>query len=140
MKGRSARRARQGQLQIGKVGKSVCQNLDITKKNSEKTPFIYVIHTGQVGKYVRRLERDIRRVLQPYTSMDLRVTKKNNFKDFLVNSQFLGVSHLVVLTKTDQSLNLRIIRNSQGPTIYFKSNYFILIFRKILNYFCIIFA
>jgi ribosome biogenesis protein SSF1/2 len=92
----------------------------LSGKEETKKPYSFVIHVGRVGKYVKRLERDIRRIMEPNTSVDLRVTKRNNFKDFLVHSQHLGVSHLVVLSKTEHSTNLRIIRNSQGPTLHFK--------------------
>uniref|UniRef100_A0A915DEN7 Brix domain-containing protein n=1 Tax=Ditylenchus dipsaci TaxID=166011 RepID=A0A915DEN7_9BILA len=148
-RGKNARRARQGRLGVILPGKpSKKQEKQFTKKQRQrdekrddrreldqlkedvreklsgkedaKKPYSFVIHTGRVGKYVKRLERDIRRLMEPNTSADLKVTKKNNFKDFLVNSQALGVSHLVVLTKTENSTNLRIIRNSQGPTLHFK--------------------
>lgn len=85
-----------------------------------RVPHSFVIHSGKVGRYVRHLERDLRRVMSPHTSKDIRVTKRNNFKDFVVNSQFLGVSHLLVLTRTPNSVNFHIIRNPQGPSIHFK--------------------
>ncbi|KAI1709058.1 brix domain-containing protein [Ditylenchus destructor] len=150
-RGKNARRARQGQLgliKIGKTGKKRDQrfkkkqqlreeqkeekrdleqikhdvHVQTTAKEEAKKPHSFVIHTGKVGKFVKRLERDLRRVMEPNTASDLHVTKRNNFKDFLVNSQHLGVSHLMVLTRTEQSVNLRIIRNNQGPTLHFRGH------------------
>lgn len=97
-------------------------HVQTTAKEEAKKPHSFVIHTGKVGKFVKRLERDLRRVMEPNTASDLHVTKRNNFKDFLVNSQHLGVSHLMVLTRTEQSVNLRIIRNNQGPTLHFRGH------------------
>jgi hypothetical protein len=52
--------------------------------------------------------------------LTIKVTKRNNLKDFIVNGQFLGVSHIVVLTRSTLSVNLRVICCPQGPTIHFK--------------------
>ncbi|KAI6228978.1 CBR-NAS-36 protein [Aphelenchoides fujianensis] len=51
-----------------------------------KIPRSMVIHSGSVGKYVKRLEKDIRRVMLPFTAKDLQVKKQNAFKDFLVHA------------------------------------------------------
>ncbi|KAH7727712.1 brix domain-containing protein [Aphelenchoides avenae] len=147
-RGKCARRARQGQLGIPSLGKSKKRSRQFAKledkrqqdkeekrdieelkakvrgnavdEKAAKEPHSFVIHTGKVGRYVRRLERDIRRVMEPNTASQLKVTKRNNFKDFMVNAAPLGVSHMVVLTKSDQSVNLRIIRTPQGPTLRFR--------------------
>jgi len=150
-RGKNARRSRQGRLGLLKTVKEPSKKptqfskrqeqrdakkdaiLALRDKNAKaermepqaeipKTLHTFVVHTGSVGRYVKRLERDIRRVMEPNTSGHLKVTKRNNFKDFLVHSQLLGVSHLIVLTKNESSgsTNLRIIRNSHGPTISFR--------------------
>jgi ribosome biogenesis protein SSF1/2 len=59
-------------------------------------------------------------MLEPHTSLRLRVLKRNNLKDFVVNSQSMGVTHLLVLSRSELSLNLRLIRNPQGPTLWFR--------------------
>lgn len=50
----------------------------------------------------------------------VQVMKRNNLKDFVVNAAPLGVSHLMVLTRSETAVTLRIIRNPQGPTLTFK--------------------
>lgn len=40
-------------------------------------------------------------------------------KDFVAAAAPLGVTHLVPMTETDHSVNLRIVR-PQGPTLTFK--------------------
>ncbi|VDK41789.1 unnamed protein product, partial [Anisakis simplex] len=83
-------------------------------------PHSFVIHRGKVGRYIRRLELDLRSVMEPFTATKLRELRRNNLKDFLVNGAVLGVTHLMVLTRGEQSLTLRIIRSPQGPTLSFK--------------------
>ena len=96
------------------------ENVSGPIKDESRPPHSFIIHTGRVGRYVRQLERDLRKVMSPNTSETLKVTKRNNFKDFVVNSQYLGVTHLLVLSRSPLSVNFRIIRNPQGPTIHFK--------------------
>jgi len=60
-------------------------------------------------------------MLEPHTSSRLRVLKRNNLKDFVVNSQAMGVTHLLVLSRSELSLNIRLIRNPQGPTLWFRA-------------------
>ncbi|KAE9549850.1 hypothetical protein FO519_006936 [Halicephalobus sp. NKZ332] len=83
-------------------------------------PHSMIVHSGKVGRYVKRLERDFREVMQPNTAMKLKVSKVNNFKDFLVNAPVLGVTHLGCFTRSDDSVNMRLLRSPQGPTIHFK--------------------
>ncbi|CAD5210254.1 unnamed protein product [Bursaphelenchus xylophilus] len=93
---------------------------NVAEANEKKIPRSFVIHTGKVGMFVKRLERDLRQVMLPYTAKDLQVKKRNNFKDFLAHAGPLHVSHMVVLTRSELSVNLRIIRVPRGPTIHFK--------------------
>ena len=95
-----------------------------------------ILHNGKVGRDVRRLEKDMRRVMLPYTAKDLKaranseaknckrlflqVKQQNVFKDFLAHAGPLGVSHIIAFTRSELSVNMRIIRMPQGPTVHFK--------------------
>ncbi|VDM29200.1 unnamed protein product [Toxocara canis] len=92
---------------------------DVSKRLAAE-PHSFVIHRGKVGRYVRQLENDLRSVMEPFTASKLKELKRNNLKDFLVNGAVLGVTHLVVLTRGEHSLTLRIIRCPQGPTLSFR--------------------
>uniref|UniRef100_A0A7E4UYR3 Brix domain-containing protein n=1 Tax=Panagrellus redivivus TaxID=6233 RepID=A0A7E4UYR3_PANRE len=96
-------------------------NVDIALQEEAiaKQPHSFVVHTGSVGRYVRRLEKDLREVMEPNTASKLKVTKSNNFKDYIVNAPVLGVTHILNFTKSEKSVNLRIIRVPQGPTLCF---------------------
>ena len=46
--------------------------------------------------------------------------KRNNLKDFLNVAGPMGVTHFLILSKTDSSPYLRVARTPQGPTLAFK--------------------
>ncbi|CCD67360.1 Brix domain-containing protein [Caenorhabditis elegans] len=85
-----------------------------------RQPHCLVIHRGDVGKYVKGLESDLRNLVEPNTAKNLKILKRNNIKDFIVNGAVLGVTNMMVLTSSDASLQLRMMRFSQGPTLSFK--------------------
>ncbi|CAG9538313.1 unnamed protein product [Cercopithifilaria johnstoni] len=85
-----------------------------------KEPHSIVIHRGKVGQFVRTLEKDMRVIMEPFTASKLRVMKRNNLKDFIVNGAVLGVTHLLVLTRGENWITLRTIRSPQGPTLTFR--------------------
>lgn len=85
-----------------------------------KEPHSMVIHRGRVGRYLRKLEHDLRMVMEPYTASKLKTLKRNNLRDFIVNGTTLGVTHVIVLTRSEQSVTFRTIRAPQGPTLSFK--------------------
>ncbi|OZC12642.1 brix domain protein [Onchocerca flexuosa] len=91
-----------------------------TERKLLKEPHSIVIHRGKVGQFVRSLEHDMRAIMEPFTASKLKVMKRNNLKDFIVNGAVLGVTHLLVLTRGENSITLRIIRSPQGPTLSFR--------------------
>uniref|UniRef100_A0A0N5BGU2 Brix domain-containing protein n=1 Tax=Strongyloides papillosus TaxID=174720 RepID=A0A0N5BGU2_STREA len=132
-KSKSARLAKLGQLGILKNGKEILekQNRAIRKKQIQiakeaiekeqaQMPHSFVIYNGSVGKYVRRLMMDMRKVLEPNTASKLKIQKRNNVKDFIVNGTVLGLSHMIVFTKSEFSVNMRLLKTPQGPTLQFK--------------------
>lgn len=86
----------------------------------KNAPHSFVIHQGKVGKYARQLVRDVRQVMEPYTASRVKVKKWNSLKDFTSISGLLNVTQILCFTKTDNSVNLRIICNPRGPTLHFK--------------------
>ncbi|KAJ3126177.1 hypothetical protein HK098_007809 [Nowakowskiella sp. JEL0407] len=92
----------------------------VPQKDSADIPKGLVLKSGVVGKDVARLVFDLRRVLEPNTAMKLRERKSNKLRDFVhIASQF-SISHLLLLTKTNNSVNLRIGRLPRGPTVTFR--------------------
>lgn len=59
--GKSARNARKG------------QNPEALEEQYKKSPHSLVIHRGEVGVNVRRLVKDTRRIMEPFTASSLKV-------------------------------------------------------------------
>lgn len=83
-------------------------------------PHSFVFHRGRVGKNVRQLILDVRRVMEPYTARALKVRKKNSMKDFVAVAGPLGVTHFLVFSKSTSSINFKLFRLPGGPTLTFK--------------------
>ncbi|KTW26171.1 hypothetical protein T552_03062 [Pneumocystis carinii B80] len=96
------------------------------RKNEElsntRIPKSMVIRTGasNVGSSISQLTRDIRRMMEPHTAVRLRERKANRLKDYITISRPLGITHLLLLSKTESGPNMRIIRCPHGPTLYFR--------------------
>jgi ribosome biogenesis protein SSF1/2 len=91
------------------------QELDATKP-----PRSFVLHRGTVGRYVQQLVLDTRKIMEPCTASHLKVRRNNVLKDFVHIAGPLGVTHLIVFTKSEVSVNLRIARLPRGPTLTFQ--------------------
>uniref|UniRef100_A0A8B9B9G2 Peter pan homolog n=2 Tax=Anser brachyrhynchus TaxID=132585 RepID=A0A8B9B9G2_9AVES len=90
-------------------------------------PHSFVFHRGRVGKNVRQLILDVRKVMEPYTARALKVRKKNSLKDFVAVAGPLGVTHFLVFSKSSSSINFKLFRLPGGPTLTFKVTQYSLI-------------
>ncbi|KAK7111937.1 suppressor of SWI4 1 homolog [Littorina saxatilis] len=85
-----------------------------------KAPHTFVFQRGKVGRNIRQLVIDMRKVFEPYTATKLRVTKSNSLRDLVEAAGVLHVTHLLALTKTELSPYLRVMRSPRGPTLTFR--------------------
>ncbi|KAK3511853.1 hypothetical protein QTP70_025970 [Hemibagrus guttatus] len=99
----------------------------VAEETYGSVPHSFVFHRGQIGKNVDQLMMDMRRVMEPYTAQSLKVRKKNVLKDFVTAAGPLGVTHFLVFTKTENSVNLRLARLPKGPTVHFQVTKYTLI-------------
>ncbi|KAG7504556.1 hypothetical protein JOB18_011945 [Solea senegalensis] len=83
-------------------------------------PHSFVFHRGQIGKNVAQLILDVRRVMAPFTAESLKVRKKNVLKDFVSIAGPLGVTHFMIFSKTQTTVNMRLARLPKGPTLHFQ--------------------
>ncbi|KAM6037561.1 uncharacterized protein LJ206_000403 [Theristicus caerulescens] len=90
-------------------------------------PHSFVFHRGRVGKNVRQLIADVRKVMEPYTARALKVRKNNSLKDFVAVAGPLGVTHFLVFSKSSSSINFKLFRLPGGPTLTFKVTQYSLI-------------
>lgn len=77
-------------------------------------------------KSASQLVHDLRRVMEPNTASRLREQKSNKLKDYMSVAGPLGVTHFMLLTQTEETLNLRLAKFPQGPTLYFRIHGFTL--------------
>ncbi|GJJ69332.1 hypothetical protein EMPS_01678 [Entomortierella parvispora] len=88
--------------------------------NAAKVPKTFVMRSGEVGHSVMGLVGDIRRLMEPNTATKLRERKKNRLRDFVAVAGPLGVTHFVILSRTEHGTNMRIARVPRGPTLSFQ--------------------
>ncbi|XP_031277661.1 peter Pan-like protein [Pistacia vera] len=86
----------------------------------DKIPKSFVFSRGKLPGPLKQLELDIRKLMLPYTALKLKEKKRNNLKDFLNVAGPMGVTHFLILSKTETAPYLRVARTPQGPTLTFK--------------------
>lgn len=90
-------------------------------------PHSFVFARGRTGRSVRQLSLDVRRVMEPLTATRLQVRKKNSLKDCVAVAGPLGITHFLVLSKTDSSVYLKLMRLPGGPTLTFQIHKYTLV-------------
>ncbi|XP_076461005.1 suppressor of SWI4 1 homolog isoform X2 [Babylonia areolata] len=85
-----------------------------------KAPHSFVYHKGQVGKSMRQLVMDCRKIFEPFTAAKLKVRKNNSLRDLVEVASVLHVTHFVCFTKTDVAPYVRFMCTPRGPTLTFK--------------------
>ncbi|KAI6674624.1 hypothetical protein NL676_002530 [Syzygium grande] len=86
----------------------------------DKIPKSFVFSRGKLPGPLKQLEMDLRKLMLPYTALKLKEKKRNNLKDFLNVAGPMGVTHFLMLSKTETAPYLRVARTPQGPTLTFK--------------------
>lgn len=111
----------------------------------KKAPHTYVIHRGLSckklkkknhkisnnkfllpGPFMLTLSRDMRKMMEPFTASSLQEKKSNKIKDFVSLSGIFHVSHMVLFTRSEKSMSMKIARMPKGPTLSFRVQSFIL--------------
>ncbi|MES1913095.1 MAG: hypothetical protein MHM6MM_005323 [Cercozoa sp. M6MM] len=88
--------------------------------SSQKVPRSFIFKRGKVSESAQQLVQNLRRVLLPYTALNLRETSRNTLKDFVSVAGPLGVTHFMMLQQSELGTTLRMARVPHGPTLTFK--------------------
>ncbi|GAB0093113.1 Protein Peter pan [Sergentomyia squamirostris] len=91
-----------------------------------KAPHSFVIHRGLPCPKLNDLTRDFRKVMEPFTAMNLKERKSNKIKDFVSLSGIFHVSHIAVFSRSKEQVSWKIGRLPRGPTLTFKIHQFTL--------------
>ncbi|KAI4356982.1 hypothetical protein L6164_000958 [Bauhinia variegata] len=86
----------------------------------KKIPKSFVFSRGKLPGPLKQLEMDLRKLMLPYTALNLKEKKRNNLKDFLNVAGPMGVTHFLMLSKTATAPYLKVATTPQGPTLSFK--------------------
>uniref|UniRef100_A0A2K6GRF6 Peter pan homolog n=1 Tax=Propithecus coquereli TaxID=379532 RepID=A0A2K6GRF6_PROCO len=90
-------------------------------------PHSFVFTRGCAGHSIRQLSLDLRRVMEPLTATRLQVRKKNSLKDCIAVAGPLGVTHFLILSKTETNVYFKLMRLPGGPTLTFQVNKYTLV-------------
>ena len=52
---------------------------------------------------MKKVIKELRTTMYPYTAINLKESKKNNMKDFLSLVDVYGLSHMLIFTNTEKS-------------------------------------
>nr|KJB24372.1 hypothetical protein B456_004G142400 [Gossypium raimondii] len=102
------------------VKKQQQQQPNVDHITGNKIPKSFVFSRGKLPGPLRQLQMDLRKLMLPYTALKLKEKKRNNLKDFLNVAGPMGVTHFLILSKTETSPVLRVAKTPQGPTLTFK--------------------
>ncbi|VCX14682.1 unnamed protein product, partial [Gulo gulo] len=86
-------------------------------------PHSFVFARGRAGRGVRQLSLD----LEPLTATRLQIRKKNTLKDCVAVAGPLGVTHFLILSKTETNIYFKLMRLPGGPTLTFRINKYTLV-------------
>ncbi|XFF79877.1 hypothetical protein AB1E18_006096 [Capra hircus] len=90
-------------------------------------PHSFVFARGRVGRSVQQLSMDLRRVMEPLTATRLQIRKKNSLKDCVAVAGPLGVTHFLIVSKTETNVYFKLMRLPGGPTLTFRINKYTLV-------------
>ncbi|XP_042516688.1 peter Pan-like protein [Macadamia integrifolia] len=100
--------------------KPVVKKPSVDHVTGDKIPKSFVFSRGKLPSSLKKLQMDLRKLMLPNTALKLKEKKRNNLKDFLNVAGPMGVTHFLMLSKTDTAAYLRVARTPQGPTLTFK--------------------
>lgn len=85
-----------------------------------EAPHSFIIHRGLACPYITDLTLDFRKIMEPFTALNLKEKKMNRIKDFVSMSGFFHVSHMGIFNKAATQLSFKVLRMPRGPTLTFK--------------------
>ena len=85
------------------VKKQQQQQPNVDHITGNKIPKSFVFSRGKLPGQLGQLQMDLRKLMLPYTALKLKEKKRNNLKDFLNVVGPMGVTHFLILSKTETS-------------------------------------
>lgn len=93
---------------------------DTSQQAADLPPRALVFSKGKVSAPLKALVNDLKNVMSPNTARALRAQRRNKLRDFVDVAGSLNVSFFLIVSSTDKSAYLRLIRSPRGPTLTFR--------------------
>ena len=61
-----------------------------------------ILKRGRFGPDLKKMIKELRATMYPYTAINLKESKKNNMKDYLSLVDVYGLSHMLIFTNTEK--------------------------------------
>ncbi|ODH25847.1 hypothetical protein ACO22_05003 [Paracoccidioides brasiliensis] len=107
-------------LQAGNSSNAAPKSASASMTKSPKSMVIRM-GAGEVGPSVSQLVKDVRAMMEPDTASRLKERKSNKLKDYTVMTGPLGVTHLLLFSKSSTgNTNFRLALAPRGPTLHFR--------------------
>ncbi|KAK8445950.1 hypothetical protein SEVIR_9G412800v4 [Setaria viridis] len=118
--GQGKRRGLGPRIPATKLRKQQAALANVDQITGAKIPKSFVFSRGKLPSTLRHLQQDLRKVMLPYTALNLKEKKRNNLKDFVNVAGPLGVTHFLILSNPKSLPHLRFANSPQGPTFTFQ--------------------
>ncbi|CAL5015857.1 unnamed protein product [Urochloa decumbens] len=118
--GKSRGRGRGPRIPATTLRKQQAALANVDQITGAKIPKSFVFSRGKLPSTLRHLQQDLRKVMLPYTALNLKEKKRNNLKDFVNVAGPLGVTHFLILSNPKSLPHLRFSNSPQGPTFTFQ--------------------
>ncbi|XP_066387963.1 peter Pan-like protein [Miscanthus floridulus] len=118
--GPGKRRGRGPRIPAATLRKQKAALANVDQITGAKIPKSFVFSRGKLPSTLRHLQQDLRKVMLPYTALNLKEKKRNNLKDFVNVAGPLGVTHFLILSNPKSLPHLRFAKSPQGPTFTFQ--------------------
>ncbi|GMH35345.1 hypothetical protein BSKO_03213 [Bryopsis sp. KO-2023] len=105
---------------LTRMQRNLAREKQVPDPNKKADPLTMVIQRGKARLATKKLKVDLRNSLRPLTALKLKDTNRNVLKDFVEVCSPLGVTHMMILSSTDKSHWLKMMKVPQGPTISFR--------------------
>lgn len=108
----------------GRAKRGARNRYAVEPEELKNAPHTFVFQRGSKCTQIRLLLKDIRKMLEPFTATNLRVTRRNVLRDLTTVAGIFHVTHLWILSRSPRHLYLRLAALPAGPTLKFFITHF----------------
>ena len=91
-----------------------------SEQEVDEVPKSFIIRRTRMDKEGKHLEKNLRELMYPFTTMNLKESLKLKIKDILDASRNFGAKNLIFITNKNSNLYLKFMKTPHGPTFTFK--------------------